>query len=248
MSPLMKTIQFIFAAAMLFAMAACSKSSSEVSAADGTTGSLTRFITAGNYLYAVDNSSLKTYSIANPAAPVFKGSTNVGFAIQTIFPLNDKLFIGSANAMYIFSISNPEQPKLLSETQYIIRGKDPIVAFDSVAYTTVRTLNGTGGVLNVFNIKDINRPALIGQFLMDNPYGLGIKDSALYVCDGTAGLKMLNISKPYQPVSRGVFPIAEAVYDVIVSGEMLICYIQGGLAFINISNRFNPVLITKLKN
>jgi hypothetical protein len=245
MPPLMKKIHIISALILLVA-AGCSKNSSDV-AASSANGSLTRFITTGNYLYVVDNSSLKAYNISTPSTPVFKSGTTVGFSIQTILPYQDKLFIGSANAMYIYSISNPEQPKLLSETVYFVRGRDPIVALDSVAYSTVRGATGFGGVLNIFNIKNASQPVLVGREGMSSPYGLGVKDSALYVCDGAAGLKLFNISRPFQPVNRGSFGIPEPVYDVIAQGNTLICYIQGGICLLDISNRFSPVLIAKLK-
>jgi hypothetical protein len=248
MPQIMKTIQILYTAFILLLAAGCDKSS-DVSSSSASNGSLTRFITVGNYLYAVDNNSLKTYNLNTPSTPVFKSSTPVGFSIETIFPYQDKLFIGSANAMFIFSISNPEQPQKLSETVYFVRGRDPIVAFDSVAYSTVRSFGGFGGgVLNVFNIKNINQPVLLTREGMTNPYGLGIKDSALYVCDGAAGLKMYNISKPFQPVSRGNLNIPEIIYDIIPQGNTLVCYIKGGICLIDISNRFNPVIIAKLKN
>jgi hypothetical protein len=123
MPQIMKAINILMGALLLVAVG-CSKSSSDVASSNSNNGSLTRFITVGNYLYTVDNNNLKTYSIANPAQPVFKGSTPVGFAIETIFPYQDKLFIGSANAMFIYSITNPEQPVLLSQTVYFVQRFD----------------------------------------------------------------------------------------------------------------------------
>lgn len=244
----MRTIN-TFIGVLLLVAVGCTKSSSDVSSSNGSNGSLTRFITVANHLYTVDNNNLKTYNIANPASPVFKGTTPIGFAIQTIFPYQDKLFIGSANAMFIYSIANPEQPTLLSQTAYFVRGKDPIVAFDSVAYATVQNgFAGATGVLNVFNIKNLNQPNLQTVLPLQSPYGLGVKDSALYVCDGAAGLKLFNIAKPYQPVARGSFSEPETFYDVIVQGNTLIAFIKGGVCLIDISDVLNPVLIAKLKN
>ncbi len=243
----MKTIQILYTAIILLIAAGCKKSS-DVATSGSANGSLTRFITVGNYLYVVDNSSLKTYSIITPSTPVFKSSTPVGFSIETIFSYQDKLFIGSANAMFIYSISNPEQPQKLSETIYFLRGRDPIVAFDSVAYSTVRSFGIGNGVLNVFNIKNISQPVLVTREIMTNPYGLGVKDSALYVCDGAAGLKMYNINNPYQPSIRGSFSLPEIIYDIIPQGNILLCYIQGGICLLDISNRFSPVIMAKLKN
>lgn len=243
------TIKFLLLICIVI-FSACDKSSSSSSdASAAANGSLTRFITAGNYLYIVDNSSLKTYSLLIPSAPVFKNSINVGFAIQTIFVYQDKLFIGSSNNMYIYGISNPEIPSLIAEVTYFVRGRDPIVANDSVAYSTVRNEGqGIGGVLNVFNLKNIKQPQNMQVIPMQNPYGLGIKDSALYVCESTAGLKVFNIKNAYSPLLRTTLNLNETFYDVIVQGNILVCYIKSGIAFIDISSVFNPIVIATIKN
>ncbi len=248
----MRIIVYSFLFVTLMIATSCTKSSDSAASASSSSnsanGSLTRFITVGNYLYMVDNSSLKTYSIAAPATPVFKASANVGFAIETIFPYQDKLFIGSSSAMYIYSISNPENPTFVSQVAYFVRGRDPIVAVDSVAYSTVRNVNFPGGVLNVFNIKNISQPINVRSVNLQNPYGLGLKDSALYVCEAQTGIRIFNIKNTYQPVERRLFTNSETYYDVIVQGNMLVCYIKGGVSFIDISNLFSPVLIATVKN
>lgn len=228
----------------------CDKASdgTAAAAATGSNGSLTRFITAGNYLYIVDNSKLLTYSISNPAVPELKNTAQVGFAIQTIFVHKDKLFIGSNNNMYIYSISNPEKPALTSQVAYFVRGKDPIVANDSVAYSTVRNGFGAGGVLNVFNIKNSSQPVLVTMAGMQNPYGLGMKDSALYVCEADSGLKVFDIKQAYAPVLKTKVAINETFYDVIVNGNLLVCYLKGGLSFIDISKPYQPAVLATLKN
>jgi hypothetical protein len=233
--------------------AACSKDAGGVSSANnsngsGQNGSLTRFIVVNNHLYTISNDALKVYNITNTASPVFKNTQQVGFAIQTIFPYQDKLFIGSNSAMYIYSLANPEAPSKLSETPYFVRGRDPIVAVDSVAYSTVRNDFGGGGVLNCFNIKNINQPLNVNRFNMVNPYGLGIKDSALYVCEADSGIKVFNVAKAYNPLLKKEVKFNETAYDVIVRGNVLICYIKGGMVLFDIANVFAPVVIATVKN
>lgn len=228
----------------------CDKASDSAAAAaaTGSNGSLTRFITVGNYLYIVDNSKLHTYSISNPAVPELKNTSQVGFAIQTIFVHKDKLFIGSNENMFIYSISNPEKPALTAQVTYFVRGRDPVVANDTVAYSTVRNGFGTGGVLNVFNIKNSSQPVSTGMAVMHNPYGLGMKDSALYVCEADSGLKVFDIKKAYAPVFKTKLSINETFYDIIVDGNLLVCYLKGGLSFIDISKPYQPAVIATLKN
>jgi hypothetical protein len=245
----MKNIIFLVTACFTFSLLSCSKASDAgASAAGSSNGSLTRFITAGNYLYVVDNSKLHTYSIINPAVPEIKYTTQVGFAIQTIFVYKDKLFIGSNNNMYIYSISNPEKPAQVAEVTYFVRGRDPIVANDSVAYSTVRNEFGPGGVLNVFNIKNITQPLRLGSQFMANPYGLSMKDSALYVCEADSGLKVFNIKNTYAPVIKTTLKNTETFYDIIIEGNILVCYIKGGLCFVDISSPFKPAVMATVKN
>ncbi len=243
--------KYIFASLLLIIIfsASCTKDSVGTSSNEvGQNGSLTRFIVVNNYLYTINNNALKVFDITNPSTPVYKNTLQVGFSIQTILPYQDKLFIGSNNAMYIYSIANPELPAKLSETAYFVRGHDPIVAVDSVAYATVRNGFGGGGVLNCFNIKDISLPQNVNILRMTDPYGLGIKDSALYVCEADSGIKVFNIAKAYIPVLKNEIKFNETAYDVIVKNNILICYIKAGVALFDISNVYLPVLIATVKN
>jgi len=220
--------------------------------AAGAGGSTARFTIAGNFLYVVDNAKLKAFDISNPAAaPVLKSTTDVGINIETIFPYQDKLFIGSSFAMHIFSLSNPEKPTRLAQADYIIRMScDPVVAKDSTAYAT---LNGTGPCggggsrLVVYDIKDIAKPVLKGEHMLSGPHGLGISDSALYVCDGSAGLKVYNVRNTYSPQLLRTIQ-GETYFDVIPYGNILICQVNSGIALYDISTRHQPVFLSKILN
>ena len=250
MQKIMKKTIYTVTAFVVFFTASCTKDGgSSSSSADGSSknGSLTRFITVGNYLYTVDFKNLKAYSIANPATPVLKTTTAIGFNIETIFPYGDKLFIGSNQNMFIYSISNPEVPTKLSEVAYFVRGRDPIVVKDTVAYSTLRNF-GNGGTLSVFNIKNINTPVNVNTIFLNSPYGLGIKDSALYICEGQNGIKIFSINKPHIPVFKKQISNTETFFDVIVEDNILFCYIKGGIYLYDVSNIFNPAFISFIKN
>lgn len=247
----MKTKHFIillFSIAFLFG---CDKADSSGSFSSGNSsgsnGSLTRFITKGNYLYIVDLSNLSTFDISNPANPIFKNKTLIGFNIETILPYEDKLFIGSNQNMFIYSLANPESPTKISTVQYFVRGRDPIVVKDTVSYSTLRNA-GNGGNLNVFNIKNPASPIFSNTFPLSSPYGLGIKDSALYVCEGANGLRIFSIYKPLIPVFKKLLNPNEIFYDLIVENNILFCYIKGGIYLYDVSDIFNPVFISFIKN
>jgi hypothetical protein len=246
-----KNIIIILSFALL--LNSCEKeSTSDKSSATGAGGSTARFTIAGNYLYVVDNTSIKTFDISNTAAaPVLKSTTNVGINIETIFPYQDKLFIGSSFAMHIYSLSNPEKPTKLAQAIYIISMRcDPVVAKDSTAYATLNSVGPCGGGLSslvVYDIKDISNPVLKTTYPLAAPHGLGISDNALYVCDGLTGLKVFNISNTYSPqLVRTI--TGETFFDVIPYGNILICQVSNGIALYDISTRYQPVFLSKVLN
>lgn len=226
----------------------CAKDGSSDSAqASGTAknGSLTRFITVGNYLYIVKTNSLVTYNISNPQSISVAGTQDVGFDIQTIFEYNNQLFIGSNTAMYIYGLTNPAQPEKLTQVNYFQPGRDPIVARDSVAYATQRV--GTVGTLNVVNIKNLQEARIVNALPIATPYGLALGTNTLYVCNGSNGLAVINVSSPYQPVMNGNKNFDEVFYDAILQGNILICYVKGGIVLLDVSTAATPLLITKIK-
>ncbi len=247
-----KIIKFIPLTFLFFVVCfqSCEKSSdsSLKAASSGANGSLTRFITYNNFLYIVDHNNLKSYDISQPT-PVLRRTTSVGFNIETIFEYQGKLFIGSNDAIFIYGLSNPEQPILISQFRYFIPGKDPVVAIDSVAYSTTRNLNGPGGTLNVVNIKNLDAPMSMGGVALASPYGLAINGNALYVCNGSNGISIFDRRDVYRPVlAREFTSVNETFYDLIVRGNIMVCYIRSGIVLLDVSNPLQPILISKLKN
>jgi hypothetical protein len=246
-----KYLLIYFGVSLLFN--SCQKESlSNAATATGAGGSTARFTISGNFLYVVDNSNLKTFDISNTAiAPVLKSTTNVGINVETIFPYQDKLFIGSSFSMHIFSLANPENPTRLAQADYIIRMScDPVVAKDSTAYATLNSSGPCGGGLSqlvVYNIKDITKPKLETTRSLMGPYGLGISDSALYVCEAMGGLNVYNIRNTYSPQLLRTIT-GETFFDVIPYGNILICQVSNGIALYDISIRHQPIFLSRLLN
>ncbi|CAL68527.1 LVIVD repeat-containing protein [Christiangramia forsetii] len=161
----------------------------------GTGGSMARFSLNDNYLYVADESSLSAFDISTPSNPIRISNEYIGWQIETIFNYQDHLYLGSSTGMYIYSIENPEKPEKLSFLQHVL-GCDPVVVKDNYAYVTIRGGNACGQDLNQLEIVDISdkaQPEVVGTYGMVSPYGLGVKDNWLFVCDGSAGLKIFGI-------------------------------------------------------
>ncbi|HAM98191.1 MAG TPA: hypothetical protein DCQ26_06235 [Marinilabiliales bacterium] len=198
----------------------------------GTGGSMARFTLNQNYLYVVDNASLKLFNISQSDNPAFEKYIGIGWNIETIFPYQDKLFIGSQTGMYVYSIQNPANPQFLSEFRHA-SSCDPVVVNGNYAYVTLRGGNLCGAIesqLNVIDISTIENPKLVATCLMEEPYGLGIDDSVLFVCDGNAGLKIYNAANPLEIDSHllASYPDNHA-FDVIPLGDVLVMIGVDGL-------------------
>jgi hypothetical protein len=198
----------------------------------GVGGSMARFALYNNYLYAVENSSLKLFDVSTAATPILKTDIYIGWNIETIFPYNDKLFIGSTTGMFIYNLNDPSNPSLISQFSHA-SSCDPVVVNGNYAYVTLRAGNFCGDAisqLDVIDISAIESPALIKEYIMDEPYGLGIDDSLLFVCDGNSGLKIYNSIDP-MAIDKNQIAVYKNVnaFDVIPLGNVLLMIGKEGL-------------------
>jgi len=160
----------------------------------GQGGSLARFKIVSDYLYAVDNHSINVFDIADLENPKDLVDVYAGFDIETIFNRENHLFLGSKSGMYIYDIANPATPEFVSEFQHGT-ACDPVVVDGDYAYVTLRGGNSCGATesgLFIIDISDITNPVLAKMYALDGPYGLGVKDEKLFVCDGDSGLKVFD--------------------------------------------------------
>jgi hypothetical protein len=184
---------------------------------------------------------LKIFNIEDAANPTHSDQrdVHVGFDIETIFPMDTLLFIGSRSGMYVYDISVPKFPVKLSEV-FHIRSCDPVVAQGNYAYVTLNTNFSTCGasannVLDIYDISDPLKPQLKRTLQMNGPTGLGVDGDKLFVCD--RGLKVFNVADPLN--IRQIDDLVDidqvdirAAYDVIpVNGLLFLIAAEGLFQF-----------------
>lgn len=227
---------------------ACSKSDNAANnITTGTGGSLARFTIIGDYLYTVNRQALYTYELNSTGNPILVSSINIGWDIETIYPYKDKLFIGSMEAMYIYSLSNPASPLREGQASHV-RSCDPVVAKDDYAYVTLRTNTSCEGSINalkVYDVSNLSFPAVVKEINLKHPYGLGVNESALYVCDDTDGLKIFDIDNPANPILTKTVT-GYSFRDCIPHNDILICMVAEGMVIYDISEPLNPTFVVKL--
>lgn len=186
--------------------------------ATGIGGSMSRFTIANEHLYALDTYFMDVVDVSLPFQPKAKAEVQVSWQAETLFARDETLFIGTRSGMYIFDITLPIQPDLLSQYQHI-NSCDPVVVDGDYAYVTLRggtVCNSYTNQLEVINIKDLKSPYVEKIYPMVNPHGLGIDKGTLFICDGSAGLKIFDVSDIYKITDN---PLAH--YDKINAFDII---------------------------
>ncbi|MES2731778.1 MAG: hypothetical protein V4714_08520 [Bacteroidota bacterium] len=199
----------------------------------GIGGSMARFTLYDHYLYTVSQSDLQLFDITAPTNPQKGIKINLGnWNIETIFPYQDKLFIGSQSGMHIYDNQDPAQPELLSTYEHI-RSCDPVVVDDKYAYVTLRSGTACQGFTNqleVIDISNLKAPTLVKTYPMQHPHGLGVDNSTLFLCEGEFGLKVFNAQNVHSIDQHLLAHFKDKdAYDVIPLGKLLLVIGKDGL-------------------
>uniref|UniRef100_UPI004047C4A2 LVIVD repeat-containing protein n=1 Tax=Algoriphagus sp. TaxID=1872435 RepID=UPI004047C4A2 len=162
----------------------------------GTGGSMARFTLMDGHLFAVDESTLRIFDVLSPAEPKFIKPIELGWGIETIFPFDQKLFIGSNRGMHIYDASKPQNPTRMAVYEHVL-ACDPVVVNEDYAFVTLRSgnfcVNGVNE-LQIIDIRDPYQPKLTKAYPLLNPHGLGLAKNYLFVAEGKHGLKSFNAS------------------------------------------------------
>lgn len=215
----------------------------------GIGGSMARFGIKDNVLYLVDQTTLRLLDISSKTNPVKLFDMNIGRGIETMFLTTDNMFLGTNTGMLIYDVKDARAPQFKSNYSHV-RSCDPVIVDDTLAYVTLRTGTNCGGSVNaldVVNIKNIISPQRVISYPMTNPHGLGKDGNLLFVCDGTAGLKVFDSSNPRMISAnlRYAYPSIKA-YDAIPLGDVLVMIGDDGLYQYDYSNMENIRLLSTI--
>lgn len=199
----------------------------------GTGGSYAKFQIYNNALYTIDDYRLYTFDITDYNNITLASSTWMenwfgGAELETTYILKNNLFIGATNGMHIVSLQSEFNPVYTSSFLHAT-GCDPVVVEANTAYITVRGGNSCGSIedqINVIDVTDISSPTEYSTYFLSSPYGLGVKDQVLYVCNDN-GINVFNAQNPnalvlkntYNSTAKDLIPLAT---HLIAVGENVI--------------------------
>jgi hypothetical protein len=161
----------------------------------GQAGMLNSVVVVNNFLYTVGGNQLQTFDLTQQI-PI--DSIKHSSVFVSISSFDDLLFAGTRSNMLIYKIDQNGKPRLFQSFQHNT-DCDPFVANDQLAFIAINTAT-TCKSDNIANelalIKtrsriDFFQPERLATHPMTSPHGLGLQNDILYLCEGAAGLKVI---------------------------------------------------------
>lgn len=219
-----------------------SSSSESAQNLSSVSGSLARMVLSDNNIYLLFASLLKVIDLKTPESPALVSTMEIAWDVETIYPYNGNLFIGGQTGVRILSLDNPNFPALIGTYNHDWQC-DPIVVQGDVAYVTLRggwTCWGGESSLDLLDVSDLTQPSLFFSYPLENPFGLAIDGDVLFVADGTAGLKVFEVSDS-QSLSKINQVPDRSVHDIIAINNVAVVIGEQGVAQYDYSDPENLI-------
>lgn len=180
-------------------------------------GSINRITKSNNHIYVVSNNNMIILNDSDFDAKATR-IENIKEEMETVFPYQNNLFVGSKTSMSVFDITNGNQPNEIFEFEHAT-SCDPVLPYKDVAFVTLRTADfskcpGNINALLVIDMNDMSNPTQTDEIQLASPYGMSVINELLYVGNGMNGLSVFNIDNTKKPVLIKKHDDIEA-YDII---------------------------------
>lgn len=184
---------------------------------------------SGQYAYigtGYPKNGLSVLSLANPAAPVKMGSISAINEVMGLDLVSPYAYVPNNWDLDIVDISNPAAPVLAGHGLSFGGGTHTVsaAAANGYAYVTYQNYGRPGGGVWV---SDISQPGFghpVGgiAYAQGEPSGIAVEGSYAYVAAGSAGVRVLSINEPANPVEIGYFLTGGNASQVRVAGDYLV--------------------------
>jgi hypothetical protein len=92
--------------------------------------------------------------------------------------------------------------------------------------------------MDILDIRDVENPELIQSIRYTNPKGLSKEGNVLFLCDGNAGLKVLDVTDVSSITTRQSYSIGNAL-DVIALDQKAYVMLETGIKIYSFDQQFN---------
>lgn len=213
-------------------------------ACQNTPGSATKVTVRDSFAYVADDfSGLRIINVSNPTQPFEIGFLDtpgeaIWVDVESIYA-----YVGDfLEGLQIINIEDPSAPYLVAQWTdpdlWYVWG---VEAIDTLAYLSGDYLVA-GEFMNliILSIADPANPIYIAGASLPQPAdGLSIVDTWAYVCAQNAGVRIINISDPYNPFEVGYVP-GHPGYDILVVDSILYTARHRNLGIYDVADPANP--------
>jgi len=149
------------------------------------------------------------------------------------------LYFGSGGGVYVFDVSNPANPVVLSEAIHT-RGNVRGLTYDQSAQILYIADDIAG--IEIWDVATISSPVKLGFCPdLDDAQDVVVVDSFAYVADGYYGFSVVNIADPTNPFEIGTLTLRRRALGIACADSFVyIADEDSGLSIINVANPTNP--------
>jgi len=191
----------------------------------------------------LQNKSQQTYH------PHLIGDIQIGVTHE-VFVESDYAYVTTNEALVIIDISDPSNPKRISEIN--MEGLSPVaVVRDELAYI----VNMASHEFLIVNVSNPENPTIIGRYdpaldwsnFDDLMIKMGLINNYLYVLSNVLDLMVFNVQDPTNPILIGEFNTGASNAGMAITDDVLFyTNTESGITVLNITNRSAPYQIASL--
>jgi hypothetical protein len=184
------------------------------------------------------NYRIQMIDFSNISDPITLGSY-APFPVMNAYEVsaNFTYVVWGGSGLYIYQITNPNNPFLLSVTNSG-SWNTGLVRIDDIAYMT------THDVINVIDLSDLSFPSIVNtiNFGWSNIENIYCYSNHLFVTDFFNGISIFNLENPYSPELISIIDPEGAVENINFVNNYMYASASSILHVINISNMSLPII------
>jgi hypothetical protein len=164
----------------------------------------------------------KVINISNPAAPYIVGSYYNGYGSASALEHEGIAYLADEYALITLNVSEPGSPQLISEFEIGLDDATSVRLKENIIYMTTEKSSTEGGLF----IIDMNSPAAPNLLKAYNMPAGKANDLLLlgnygFIANDVAGLRFMDLSDLYNPVSLDLFDTSGTALDLALAGSNL---------------------------
>lgn len=198
------------------------------------------------YLAVSGGSKMWLINVQNPTTPSLVSTVEVttGTTCEGIATSGTYAYVAAGSAGFkVYNIATPATPSL-------------VASIDSLAYCESVVISGqyayvaAGTRSHIVDITNPAAPVYVGKIAAYGGYHqyMNVRSGYAYVCNYDAGLAVVNITNPSNPVNVMAVPSGHRTAGIIFDGNYAYVAVgDTGMVIYNVSNPASPVFTAKIK-